>query len=110
MTEINDGWVLARDVRTHYSWAGTRGPAVILLHGGGPGSSGYVGWRQTIGPLADAGFRVFAPDQLSMGLTDARPHAWPVNGHQSLVDHIADFVEALCLDHVHLAGNSQGAY
>lgn len=110
MTTINDGWVLAGGVRTHYSWAGTEGPAVVLLHGGGPGSSGLVGWRYAIPALADAGFRVFAPDQLSMGMTDAREHAWPVNGHQSLVDHIDDFVDALCLDTVHLAGNSQGAY
>jgi pimeloyl-ACP methyl ester carboxylesterase len=110
MTGINDGWVLANGIRTHYSWAGTSGPAVVLLHGGGPGSSGEVGWRLAIPALADAGFRVFAPDQLSMGQTDAREHAWPVNGHQSLVDHIDAFVQALCLDRVHLAGNSQGAY
>jgi len=110
MTGINSGWVLAGGVRTHYSWAGTDGPAVVLLHGGGPGSSGWAGWRHTMGPLADAGYRVLAPDQLSMGRTDAREHAWPVNGHQSLVEHIADFVDALCLDTVHLAGNSQGAY
>jgi len=53
---------------------------------------------------------VFAPDQLSMGLTDARPHAWPVLGHQSLVNHVRDFIEALCLDEVSIVGNSQGAY
>lgn len=60
--------------------------------------------------LAEAGFRAYAVDQLSMGFTDARPHAWPVNGHQSLVDHVHDFIEALCLDEVSLIGNSQGAY
>ena len=107
---IQESWVLAGGVRTHYYWAGTEGPAVVLLHGGGPGSSGLVGWRFAIPALASAGYRVFAPDQLTMGLTDAREHAWPVNGHQSLVDHINDFVDALCLDSVHLAGNSQGAY
>lgn len=106
----HDGWVLARGVRTHYSWAGTEGPAVILLHGGGPGSSGEAGWRFMLPALAAAGFRAFAPDQLSMGWTDARPHAWPILGHQSLVNHVHDFVEALCLDEVAVVGNSQGAY
>ncbi|MBP3973066.1 alpha/beta fold hydrolase [Pseudoxanthomonas spadix] len=105
-----DGWVLANGVRTHYSWAGTEGPVVILCHGGGPGSSGEAGWRFMLPALAKAGFRVFAPDQISMGLTDARPHAWPVLGHQSLVDHVRDFIDALCLDDVHMVGNSQGAY
>jgi pimeloyl-ACP methyl ester carboxylesterase len=110
MTEINDGWVVADGIRTHYSWAGATGPVVVLLHGGGPGSSGEVGWRLAIPALADAGFRVYAPDQITMGLTDAREHAWPLNGHQSLVDHIDAFVDALDLGPVHLAGNSQGAY
>lgn len=103
-------WALANGVRTHYSWSGTEGPAVVLLHGGGPGASGAGGWRYMLPALAESGFRAYAPDQLSMGLTDARPHAWPVLGHQSLVDHIRDFIDALCLDSVYVVGNSQGAY
>lgn len=107
---FHNSWVLANGVRTHYSWAGTEGPAVILLHGAGPGAGGAAGWRFMLPALAEAGYRAFAPDQLSMGLTDTRPHAWPVNGHQSLVDHVHDFIEALCLEQVYLVGNSQGAY
>jgi len=108
--DFYDGWVLANGVRTHYAWAGTEGPAVILLHGAGPGASGAAGWKYMLPALAKAGFRAFAPDQLSMGWTDVRPHAWPTRGLQSLVDHIRDFVEALCLDEVSVVGNSQGAY
>ncbi len=107
---IHNSYVLANGVRTHYSWAGTEGPAVILLHGAGPGACGVAGWRFMLPALAKAGFRAYAVDQLSMGFTDTRPHAWPVNGHQSLVDHVHDFIEALCLDEVSLVGNSQGAY
>ncbi len=109
-TGYYDNWVLANGVRTHYSWAGTEGPAIILLHGGGPGSSGEAGWRFMMPALAQAGFRAIAPDQISFGMTDGRPHAWPVLGHQSLVDHVADFIDALCLDEVCVVGNSQGAY
>ena len=32
-------WVMANGIRTHYTEAGDDGPVVILLHGGGPGSS-----------------------------------------------------------------------
>lgn len=106
----HNSWVLANGVKTHYSWAGTEGPAVILLHGAGPGACGAAGWRLMLPALAQAGFRAYAIDQLSMGFTDVREHAWPVNGHQSLVDHVHDFIEALCLDEVFLIGNSQGAY
>lgn len=107
---FHSSYVLANGVKTHYSWAGTEGPAVILLHGAGPGACGAAGWRFMLPALAKAGFRAYAVDQLSMGFTDTRPHAWPVNGHQSLVDHVHDFIEALCLDEVSLVGNSQGAY
>lgn len=105
-----DSWVLVNGVKTHYCWAGTEGPAVILLHGAGPGVSGEAGWAYMLPALAEAGFRAYAVDQLSMGFTDKRPHAWPVNGQQSLVDHVAAFVETLCLDEVYVVGNSQGAY
>ena len=108
--DFYDGWVLANGVQTHYSWAGTEGPAVIMLHGAGPGASGAAGWRYMLPALAEAGFRAFAPDQVSMGYTDTRPHAWPTKGHQSLVDHIKDFMDALCLDEAYIVGNSQGAY
>lgn len=95
---------------------------VLIIHGqerkarshfitrGRSSACGAAGWRFMLPALAEAGYRAYAPDQLSMGFTDTRPHAWPVNGHQSLVDHVHDFIEALCLDEVYLVGNSQGAY
>jgi len=101
---------MAGGIRTHYSEAGDDGPAVILLHGGGPGSSGAAGWRFMIPALAPH-FRVYAPDQISFGQTDmSDPHAWPYNGIESLVEHVAAFADALCLDTFHVVGNSQGAY
>lgn len=106
---VRSSWVLANGIRTHYSEAGDGGPAVLLLHGAGVGACGDAGFRFMIPALAPH-FRVYALDQLSFGLTDTRPHAWPVNGHQSLVDHVAAFVDALCLDQVMIVGNSQGAY
>lgn len=109
VTAVRSCWVLAKGVRTHYTQCGDSGPAVVLCHGAGPGGSGHAGFRKMIPALAEH-FQVYAPDQLSFGLTDARPHAWPVQAYQSLVDHVADFIDALCLDEVMLAGNSQGAY
>jgi 2-hydroxy-6-oxonona-2,4-dienedioate hydrolase len=102
-------WVLVNGIRTHYTEAGSEGPAVVLCHGGGPGSSGGGAFRMMIPTLAQH-FRVYALDQLSYGETDTRPHAWPTKGHQSLVDHVAGFIDALCLDQVMLLGQSQGAY
>ncbi len=108
-TGYRSRWVLANGVRTHYWESGDDGPPVVLIHGGGAGISGEIGYRYMLDGLSSE-FRLFAPDQISYGYTDRRPHAWPVRAQQSLVDHVADFVDALCLDEVMLAGNSQGAY
>ena len=108
-TGYRSSWVLANGVRTHYWESGDEGPPVVLIHGGGAGISGEIGYHHMLEGLAPW-FRLYAPDQISYGYTDRRPHAWPVLGQQSLVDHVADFIDALCLDEVILAGNSQGAY
>ena len=91
-------WVrLASGAKAHYVTAGHTGPAVILLHGGLPGSSGIAGWRFMLPYLA--GF----------GLADTRNEYWPHYGMFSWADFVHEFSTALGLDRFHLAGNSQGA-
>jgi len=92
-------------VRTHYVESGS-GEPIVLVHGAGPGSYGWAGWRQTIPVLAKR-FRVFAVDTLGFGLTD-KPDI--VYSDQASVDHLVGFLDALCLDEVNLCGNSRGAY
>jgi 2-hydroxy-6-oxonona-2,4-dienedioate hydrolase len=101
-------WVrLASGARAHYMTSGTTGPAVVLLHGGLPGSSGTAGWRFMAPFLADHGFRVYCPDMPAFGLSDDREEFWPT-GMDSFVDFIHEFTTALGLDEFHLAGNSMG--
>ncbi|MGW1783705.1 alpha/beta fold hydrolase [Streptomyces sp. NPDC002143] len=102
-------WVrLGNGERAHYMTAGETGPAVILLHGGIPGSSGASGWRFMAPLLAEQGFRVFCPDQPGFGLSDPRPEYRPVNGPYTHVDFLNRFADALCLDEFYLSGNSMG--
>ncbi|GAB2961494.1 alpha/beta hydrolase [Amycolatopsis acidiphila] len=101
-------WVrLANGARAHYMTSGDTGPAVILLHGGLPGSSGLAGWRFMAPYLGARGFRVYCPDMPAFGLSDTRPEYWP-RGMEDFVDFIHAFADALCLDRFHLAGNSMG--
>ena len=102
-------WVLARDIKTRYSEAGEDGPTLVMLHGGGPGASGAAGFRRII-PLMSDRFRIYAPDQISYGETTAPTIAYPGLAHHSLVNHVRDWMDALCLDNVYMIGNSQGAY
>lgn len=101
-------WVrLASGAKAHYVTAGETGPAVVLLHGGLPGSSGTAGWRFMAPFLGANGFRVYCPDQPAFGLSDDREEHWPV-GIESHVDFLHEFTTALCLGQFHLSGNSMG--
>ena len=93
----------------HFATAGETGPAIVLLHGGLPGSSGPAGWSKMIPALAARGARVFAPDLPGFGHADTRPQHHPVLGLKSWVDFVRDFTTTLGLDEFYLAGNSQGA-
>jgi pimeloyl-ACP methyl ester carboxylesterase len=60
--------------------------------------------------LAQAGFRVYAPDRPGYGHADPRPEYAPVNGWKSHAEFVGRFADALCLDKFYIGGNSQGAH
>lgn len=101
----------SRDVRvgkykTHYVECGDGDP-IVLVHGGGPGASGSFNWHWAIPALARHG-RVIAVDMLGYGGTDKPTDV--EYSHRTLVRHLADFLDVLCLDQMCMAGNSLGAY
>src|SRR6202023_848600 len=63
-------FVETNGIRMHYVEAG-QGPLVVLCHGF---PESWYSWRHQIAALAEAGFRVVAPDQRGYGQTD-RPAA-----------------------------------
>ena len=102
---------VAKDVTTadftiHYNEAGPAdGAPILLIHGGGPGATGWSNYNPNIGALADAGFHVIAPDL-------------PGWGDSSEVDFL-DYepLDAICqlLDHLGIekaafVGNSMGGH
>jgi 2-hydroxy-6-oxonona-2,4-dienedioate hydrolase len=105
---MSSQWVrLGSGAKAHYMFAGSSGPAVVLLHGGLPGSSGAAGWRFMANALADNGFRVYCPDMPAFGLSDPREEYRPTGLHDH-TDFIHEFVTAVGLSRFHLAGNSMG--
>lgn len=90
---------------TNYHDVG-EGPALILLHGSGPGVSGWANWRGVIPRLAE-NFRVLVPDQVGFGYT-SEPSDFNYQFMTSWVEQISAFIEALKLDKVCLVGNSFG--
>lgn len=58
------------DLRTHYITAGKGGEPLVLIHGGSPGASAGLSWKNNIEALAEAGIEVYAFDQPGYGHTD----------------------------------------
>ncbi len=98
-------FVRANGIKTHFVHAG-RGDPVVLVHGGGPGASGEHNWGKNIAALAQH-FQVFAIDLIGYGHTD-KPNI--EYSYKAKVDHLAGFIDAMCLERTFLCGNSMGAY
>jgi 2-hydroxymuconate-semialdehyde hydrolase len=96
--------ILANGIQTNYHEHG-QGEPVLLIHGSGPGVTGWANWRLTIPALAE-NFRVIAPDIVGFGYTDR-----PVNVQYNMdtwVNHIFGFMDALGREKAHIVGNSFG--
>ena len=78
-------------------------PALVLLHGVGANS---MHWRFQFAGLSDR-FRVIAWNAPGYILSDAFKTDWP--GCKDFADALADFLAALQLDRVNVAGNSFGS-
>jgi pimeloyl-ACP methyl ester carboxylesterase len=98
-------FVRCNGIKTHFIEAG-EGDPVILVHGGGPGACGEHNWQNNVPALAQK-FHVFAIDLIGYGYTDKPPIEYT---YKAKVDHLASFMDTLCLDKVNLGGNSMGSY
>ena len=97
-------FVTVEGLQTYVLEAGPpEGPAVVLIHGLG-GST--FSWRETIDPLADAGYHVIAFDLPGFGLTD-KPLAYDY-GHPHQADFTAHLLDALDVSTATLVGHSMG--
>ncbi|MFC5477089.1 MULTISPECIES: alpha/beta fold hydrolase [Oxalobacteraceae] len=96
--------VVANGVKTNYHEQGEGAP-VLLIHGSGPGVTGWANWRLTMPALARQ-FRVLAPDMVGFGYTE-RPAGVQYN-MDTWVSHIIDFMDALGIERAHVVGNSFG--
>jgi 2-hydroxymuconate-semialdehyde hydrolase len=97
--------ILTSGYETNYHDMG-EGQPLILLHGSGPGVSGWANWRGVL-PALSQRFRVLAPDLVGFGYT-AEPDDFQYRFMDSWVEQISAFIEALQLDKVCLVGNSFG--
>jgi len=106
LPQLEDLWFERDRVRLHAVAAGPKdGPLVILLHGF---PEFWYSWRKQIGPLADAGFRVLAPDQRGYNLS-SKPPAIADYAVGNLTADVIAIADQLGTDRFYLAGHDWGA-
>lgn len=81
------------------------GPAVVMLHGGGPGATGVSNYSRNIEALA-TDYRVIVPDMPGYGRSTKRLDQSDPFG--ALSTAIRGLLDALGIDSAHLIGNSYG--
>lgn len=91
-------------MRIHYHDAGS-GPVLLMLHGGGPGASGWSNFRQNL-PVLTPHFRVLLVDQPGFGLSAKPAHDTPQ--HELTAKVLLELIDELGIDQVTPVGNSMG--
>jgi pimeloyl-ACP methyl ester carboxylesterase len=89
----------------HYLEAGDPGgPPVLLVHGW---PQHFWEWREVIPTLADAGYRVIAPDLRGLGWSDAPRDGY---GKEAMARDLLSFLDTLGIEETFLAGHDWGGY
>ncbi|MGI9282694.1 MAG: alpha/beta fold hydrolase [Endozoicomonas sp.] len=96
--EVEDGLTL------HYQEAGV-GPAVLFIHGSGPGASGFSNFKGNYPVFAEAGYRAIVPDLPGYGLSDKPETEYTLD---FFVDAMMGLIDKLGIEKVTLVGNSLG--
>ena len=101
--DLREGYADVGDQSLHYVEAGD-GPLLVLLHGF---PEFWFGWRKQIAPLAEAGFRVVAPDTRGYNLS-SKPEGFEAYGVDLLAADIRDLIGGLGAGSAHLVGHDWG--
>lgn len=96
---------VAGDYDIHIQETG-EGPAVVFIHGSGPGASGASNFRQNIDAFVGAGYRVILPDLIGYGAS-SKPEGIDYT-LQLFTDTLYDALRQHGIERATLIGNSLG--
>ncbi len=96
------------DLQLHYNDLGEGAETVVMLHGSGPGASGWANFSRNLEPLLAAGYRVVLMDCPGWSKSD------PIINRGSRSDlnatALKGLLDVLGLERVHILGNSMGGH
>jgi 2-hydroxy-6-oxo-octa-2,4-dienoate hydrolase len=96
--------LVAADHRTNYHEVG-QGKPLFLLHGSGPGVSGWGNWKDVMNELGEQ-FRVIVPDIAGFGFTEFKQDS--KYDIKLWVRHLVGIMDALGIEKASFVGNSFG--
>lgn len=96
------------NLQIHYNDIGDGDEVVIMLHGSGPGASGWSNFYRNIEPLVCINYRVILMDCPGWGRSDSIVCSGSRSELNALV--LKGLIDILDLKKVHIIGNSMGAH
>jgi 2-hydroxy-6-oxonona-2,4-dienedioate hydrolase len=96
------------DLQLHYNDCGSGEETVVMLHGSGPGASGWANFNRNVEPFVAAGYRVVLIDCPGWSKSDTIVST----GSRSELNARAlkGLMDAIGIDKAHLVGNSMGGH
>ncbi|WP_292934222.1 alpha/beta fold hydrolase [Noviherbaspirillum sp.] len=108
---VRDGEV---EYKVHYNDVGPRlgqtsGQVVVMLHGSGPGATGWANFHRNIEPLVAAGYRLLLIDMPGFGKSDVFLNT--AGSRSDFNGRIVKLVlDQLNIERAHVIGNSMGGH
>jgi 2,6-dioxo-6-phenylhexa-3-enoate hydrolase len=102
--EATSKYATVDGVKIHYNEAGSGDP-LVMLHGGGPGASGWSNFATNIGPLSER-FRVILMDLPGFGKSDSVTVTGGRAAYNARI--LSGLLKQLDIPKAHLVGNSMG--
>ncbi|MCB4359047.1 alpha/beta fold hydrolase [Quatrionicoccus australiensis] len=96
------------DLQLHYNDCGSGAETVVMLHGSGPGASGWANFNRNVEPLVAAGYRVILMD--CPGWSKSDPIVCTGSRSDLNARALKGLLDELKLDRVHVIGNSMGGH
>ncbi|SOE68650.1 2-hydroxy-6-ketonona-2,4-dienedioate hydrolase [Burkholderia sp. OK233] len=96
------------ELRLHYNDAGHGDETIVMLHGSGPGASGWANFNRNVDAFVDAGYRVILLDCPGWGKSDSVV----CSGSRSDLNArmLKGLLDAIGVARVHIVGNSMGGH
>ncbi len=96
------------DLNIHYNDTEKGEQVVVMLHGSGPGASGWANFNRNIEPLTESGYRVILMDCPGWSKSDSIVNEGSRSHLNARV--LKGLLDGLDLHKVHIIGNSMGAH